>query len=232
LGIAASWITVTGLDRAEFLERLGLIETGETLDVSDDWFPRDPLCAGGVATLYDGRQIFISRYADLAAPEVAQRVSIGTNLVMCSMEEHVMHSEAYSYTDGKLDWLIRHDCNRSDDDPEIMTEGRPPPTLAAALAAADEGRRAHPTTDYHFDVPIEVVGPLAGYRADPNSADESAFDQVVSIVRHLKQPEPAFHKIAGRWTVGWLALFFSLFVLNHCASGIQAARLAFARHLP
>jgi hypothetical protein len=180
MGIAASWIGVRGLDRGEFLQRLRLTETGDTLKLYPKWFPRR--CDGGVATLADGRQLFISSYADLAMPEFAERVSAGAQLVMCSMNEMTMFSEAFGYSDGRLEWLIRHDSAK--DLRGVETTGDPPETLSAALAEADRRVQQDANVDFHFSVPMEIVGPIAGYRADD---DCEGFDQEVAIVERKRK---------------------------------------------
>jgi hypothetical protein len=175
MSISASWISVEGLDRAEFLQRLGLVQTEETCSILEEWLPRRSY--GGVVTPSNGRELFISRYADLAMPEVAERVSLGAQLVMCNIEEHVMVSEAYSYTDGKLDWLIQHNIDETED--EIVFKGQPPASLHLAIANAAELDRSQGGADYYFDVPMDVVGPIAGFRPDE---EITTFDGTLTLV--------------------------------------------------
>jgi hypothetical protein len=160
MGIAESWISVAGLTREEFLNRLDLAETEYRHDYRDCGFSKhDP--DGGVATLPNGRQLYVSTYSHLATPEVAARVSVGAQLIMGSLEEHVDVSEAYSFTDGKMDWMILH--NRESQErknaPEVETQGDLPNSFRGALAEADR-------VGEYTGLPLAVAAAVGGWRPD------------------------------------------------------------------
>jgi hypothetical protein len=178
MGISAGWISVKGLGRGEFLARLRLTETDDTHSLVEYWLPRRS--TGAVATLPNERELFVSRNGDLVALEVAERVSVGVELVMCWMDEDGLDSESYSFTNGKLDWLIRHDPKKSRE--HIETQGRLPASFAVALAKAEELDRIQGGADYYFDVPLDVAGPLGAFRADWDFRELSDFDGTVTLV--------------------------------------------------
>lgn len=176
MGFSSSWMSVAGLDRAAFLDRLGMVETDRTIDITRHPFPRGT--HGGVATLPNGRELFVSRYSGDPLIDVeAARISAGVSLVTAAMDETVMVCLARSFTDGKLDWEIEHDPDKTLDG--VATKGVPPASLQEALATAQRDTDSQGGADYFFDVALDVVGPIAGYRAD---MDDPAFDGILTLV--------------------------------------------------
>jgi len=174
MGVAGTWITVKGLDRGELLRRLDLVETANTFSLLEEWVPRGTY--GGVATLESGRELFISRQHEVTS-EIAQRVSIGVQLIMCLIEEHVMYSESYSFTDGVLDWHLFH--HRPETGKEVVVKGNPPASLRKALTEAEELDRTRGRADFHFEVPFQVAESIDGF--DP-LGDPLPFDGMLTIV--------------------------------------------------
>jgi hypothetical protein len=207
MGIAASWMSVGGLGKAEVLERLGIVETADKICLAEQWFDRHSL--GGVAELPCGRVLLVARYGDLFQPETAAKVSGGAELVMCAMEEHVMYSSAWGYADGQQLWSIDHNPNKNLDGVDVS--GSPPTSLAAAIARAKRLDEEEGGADYFFSVPMDVAGEIGRYRADEDLDD---FDNVVTLVelkefaerrQRLKDREAARYAAKAARSAAWKA---------------------------
>lgn len=75
-----------------------------------------------------------------------------------------MYSRAVGYKADGSAWSVIHDCNADED---LQVEGNPPAPFAA-IAAELRAKQEETTewVDYVFDVPMELVKALSGYRCD------------------------------------------------------------------
>jgi hypothetical protein len=97
-----------------------------------------------------------------------KRLSQSTEVVTCFVEEHVMCSAASLWAEGRQVWFVMHDAQRKIEN--LETKGSLPPMFAPiserlhAEQAAAGGDKAE--VDHIFDIPVEMVVQLTGYRHD------------------------------------------------------------------
>lgn len=99
-------------------------------------------------------------------------------VVTCFVEEHVMCSAASLWADGRQVWYVMHEARQGIG--HLETKGSLPPMferiaarLRAEQAAADGNEGG---VDLIFDIPVEMVAQLTGYRHDrvmPELGDRS-----------------------------------------------------------
>ena len=173
MGANASWISAAGLSKVDLLDRLSMVETGQTISLAEQRLDRDT--EAGVAVLPSGRVLIV--FGDYADSHMAAELSVGCELVLCSMSEVVMHSEAFGFKDGQELWSIVHDPSKHRHG--VDASGALPSGFDEAMSKAKRGE--HDDVDYFFGVPIQLAANVGGYRADEDLGD---FDNIV----HLAEP--------------------------------------------
>jgi hypothetical protein len=108
----------------------------------------------------------------LLAPAVLERLSAGCDLLTCTVEEHVMFSEATGWNNGERTWKVTH---RGEDGPiRVDEDGTLPPGYSSirdrliATQEAEGGARAE--VDYLFDIPVVLAQSIVGYKHDDVSS--------------------------------------------------------------
>jgi len=170
MGTNASWISAAGLSKADLLDRLGMVETSQTINLAEQRLDGDT--EAGVAVLSSGRILVV--FGDYADRVTAAELSVGCELVHCSMSEVVMHSEAFGFKDGEELWSIVHDPSKHRHG--VDASGALPSGFDEAMSKAKRG--ADDDVDYFFDVPIQIAANVGGYRADEDIGD---FDNIVQV---------------------------------------------------
>jgi len=110
----------------------------------------------------------------LGAP-VLERLSAGCEVLTCTVEEHVMFSEATGWRNGKRLWLVTH---KGEDGPiDITAEGALPAEYASIrdrfVSQQDAEGGAEAEVDFLFEIPVVLVQTFVGYKHDEESP---AFD--------------------------------------------------------
>lgn len=165
MGIGVCKVSVQSGDRAAVLDVLGLYETGARL-ASDDLPPRGGLWA--VSTTPDGWIHIVGdfwraddwRLRDLSAHGL---------VVVSSVEEHVMVSDAKAYAGGAELWFVAHDPeNDPEHDPQhLEARGELPPAFSGirdhylALSGGEDD-----DVDHIIEVPLELAKAVCGLRPD------------------------------------------------------------------
>jgi hypothetical protein len=162
MGYSISWIAVRGLPKTEVLARLRLRDSGESDEANESPVSGAELPKGWyVLFLNDIAHPFV-------APAALQKLSEGCEVVGCQVEEHVMFSASFQFSDGRQQWGIRHESEKGLYNLDV--EGTAPSFVVELLAASQKeqdtkgGEDAR--VDYIFDVPLEAVERLCGYRHD------------------------------------------------------------------
>jgi hypothetical protein len=171
MGFALSWITVRGKPAATVLAELSLRATGRRS------FEGEAPYLGAESA--DGWYVVVAKGAEnaLLAPDVLESLSRGCEVLTCTVEEHVMFSEATGWRDGRRLWHVAH--HGVDGPVGLEATGELPaeyPSIRDALQAqqAAEGG-ADADVDFLFEIPVSVVRALTGYRHDePSPAFEAA----------------------------------------------------------
>jgi hypothetical protein len=185
VGFAMSWLAIRA-PKAEAFEPLGLRPTGEQ---------RELLGAPIAGTeLPSGWTLVVANGCDHALISDARLVDAceHTDLVACSIEEHVMYSAASFWSRGKRVWSVVHDAQRAID--HLETFGELPPSFAeiraALLAQQSEAGGADSDTDFIFDAPLVLAQRLTGFKHDDAGGPES-FDTLQDLrseERRLRRP--------------------------------------------
>ena len=128
--------------------------------------------AGWYLIVADGRE---HRFVQ---PPVLTRLSSGWEVLSCSVDERNLSSAASGWKHGGQVWSVTYE---GEDTPgEVVVEGTPPESFAAiretftARAQADDAGDL--LLDPLFEIPIEMVRQIVGYRPDePSPAFEGRF---------------------------------------------------------
>jgi hypothetical protein len=162
MGYSISWLAVRGIPKDEVLARLRLRDSGETDDANESPVSGAELPMGWYV-------LFLN---DLTHPFVEskplQELSHGCEIVGCHVEEHVMFSASFHYSDGRHDWTITHASGIGIY--HLDVEGVAPSFLAELRAASqkeqdeDGGQKAE--VDHIFDVPLKAAERICGFRHD------------------------------------------------------------------
>jgi tRNA(Arg) A34 adenosine deaminase TadA len=107
-------------------------------------------------------------YPAFAEDATLKRLSQTAEVVTCFVEEHVMCSAASMWSDGRQVWSVMHEADQGIE--HLETKGSLPPMFAPisqrlrAEQTAAGGDKAK--VDHIFDIPVEIVAQLTGYRHD------------------------------------------------------------------
>ena len=90
-------------------------------------------------------------------------------VVACSIEEHVMFSDASLWRDGKKVWDVRHQGDRRVTD--LTAEGELPAAFDAtrklyAEKQAAEDPKEKFSVDWYFEIPLALAKGLVGFKHD------------------------------------------------------------------
>jgi hypothetical protein len=159
MGFSLSWAAVPSSARDRLLDRLALSPTGEFEEVPESATSGVHLPTGWYVVVANRCDYVSGRIPDLAA------VSRASDVVACSVEEHVMASFAWGWSAGRLAWEVSHDAQagrrhleQSGDVPAAYAGIRD--RLLAELHRDPDG------PDYVFDIPVALAEAITGFRHD------------------------------------------------------------------
>jgi len=161
LGRRASWIGVSGVAKAEVLERLGLVETGEVAFEASA-----PLCC---ATLPSGWTIILSDRFEFGAGPTLARLPAAAAAVACQVWDVISSSEACGFNGGRETWRVAFDPSQ---EPAFRAKGDlPPPFAALREAALEREARENPEdrVSHLVEVPLSLTEAICGFRPDEGS---------------------------------------------------------------
>ena len=164
MGYSQSSLAILGKSADSVLDTLKLHRTGEREE-----FPESPLVA---ATLLNGWFLLVADRAEhsLIRDNTLRQLSIGCEIVTCTVEEHVMFSEATCWRDGHQVWRVTHSAHLGIE--HLETQGELPPIfgdIRDRLCSKQQvagGPKAG--FDCIFDIPVELARMLTGYRYSKN----------------------------------------------------------------
>lgn len=136
MGYSISWLACRGLTAQAAYQRLALTETTRTAE-----YARAELTAHGLP--YGWRLIVADRcdHTMIHAPSLAE-LSVGCEVVACSIEEHVMVCSAELWREGTRRWRAEHSSEKGRE--HLQTQGELPDGLAAWVAGAGAAQTAEP----------------------------------------------------------------------------------------
>lgn len=165
MGVSISLLFVRGREIAEVLTSIELAMTDEHRST--------PLVKRGafvMAALPSGYDLIWSNTCDERrfSPAILAKLSASAEIVVLSVEEHVMFSQAQVWRDGRQCWSLQHDGDV--DATNLKPSGDMPPLFnelrhdQEGLVAADQ--------DF-FDIPVKLAERITGFRYDRNYAWET-----------------------------------------------------------
>lgn len=160
MGFKISWVGFHGLTKAEVLEIVGGVDTGVHQEGNEA-----PFCG---AEIPGGWYILWSNDVEFVTLERLQSFSVRGTVVACQVHEGIMVSVAYGYERGEQRWTLFHNSDNGLLD--LSVSGSPPPVFESVrdrLSKEQEARGGESANiDYIFDIPVETVEALCGYRHD------------------------------------------------------------------
>ena len=156
MGYAVKWYAVRS-PAPGLLATLGLAETGELQQVPDA-----PLCYQRGP---EGWSLLFSNRMRVLSDETLAELSQGGEVVACSVEEHVMFSQAEHWVNGALVFRVTHEAAKGLG--HLSVEGTATHRLneiheAAKTRQATEGGE-EAGVDHIFDVPVDLAQELCGF---------------------------------------------------------------------
>jgi hypothetical protein len=179
MGFSLSWLGIKGKSATAILAELRLRPTGA---------PGVEGESSVVGAMSDaGWYLIVARGAEhrLISAPVVERLSTGCEVLTCTVEEHVMFSEATGWQNGRRVWSVTH---RAEDGPTgIDAQGALPPEFPpirddfTARQRAEGGDAAR--VDFLFEIPVALVERFIAYRHDAISPafDEESFEVLVPM---------------------------------------------------
>jgi len=162
MGFAISWCAVPESAADEFLQRIGLTDSGETEEIPESLI--------GVASLDTGwRLLWYNEYDCPFLGETQRReLSASYDLLYCLVDEHCMASSSEMWSGGSRKWWISHKgidgpkgLDSSGDLPANFSEVR---EEMEAEQLKEGGEQAD--VDYIFEIPLLVAESITGFKHD------------------------------------------------------------------
>lgn len=184
MGFSLSWIAVCGKAVEEVWTGLALQGTGVREEV-----PEAPIVG---ADLPSGCYMVVAnRNLTYFNNTLLERLSLGCEIITCSVEEHTMYSRAAGWNDGSKVWEIEHDADMGIG--HLETRGDLPPSFPSIHDHLRSKQEEHggdaADTDFIFDIPVEVSAALTGYRYDGDAwGRDDAFEVLVTTSPSTLKP--------------------------------------------
>lgn len=179
MGFALSWLATKGKPSEIVLAELGLRATGAEGVAGD--------CPAVGTTTASGWYLIVLDEAEhrLIADAVIARVSLGCEVLTCTVEEHVMFSQATGWRDGRELWRVTH--SGEDGPVGLDARGNLPaqfPGIRDDLTAQQEAEGgADADVDFLFDIPVVLVRAFTGFKHDESGPDEPSTFEVLEPTR-------------------------------------------------
>ena len=163
MGYAISWLAVKDVDSERLLKNLELNLTGENAVFGKATFTGRAMPRGWfvlVMNKYD--------HKFLAKREALASLSHLSDVIACSIEEHVMCSRAELWRDGAQVWHAEHDAQQGMC--HISAMGSMPDKYAAIAEEFSEKQKQsggeNSDTDYFFEIPLQTAKSIVGFKHD------------------------------------------------------------------
>lgn len=167
MGHSLSWLAVKGKPAEVVLAELQLTSTGKPGEVG-----RSPVIA---STSDVGWFLVVANRCKhhIISDAIVERLSTSCDAVTCTVEEHVMFSQATGWHDGRRLWSVLH---RGDDDSTKKTVSEEGALPSEYFAIRDRFFRqqevedsADAEVDFIFEIPVVLAQMAAGYKHDEAS---------------------------------------------------------------
>lgn len=180
MGVSIAWLAVKTEDPGSLLGALQLRSTGEP-----DEHCESPVCGGAL----NGWFLLIAKRCNhrIASDGFLDEFSRGLEIVVCSIEEHVMFSSAAGWSDGQCRWSIAHDAQQGM--LHLTASGQPPDSFdqirSELLARQDAEGGTEAEVDLVFDIPLQVARSIVGFKHDENTewTEQASFESYQDMRR-------------------------------------------------
>lgn len=158
MGYSISWLACRPLSFEAVLSRLSLRTTGR-----HDEFARSMISAQQID---DAWTLVVANRCDHEIVKAATLagLSSGSEVIACTIEEHVMYALAECWRDGHRIWRIEHASEQGEKHLEV--DGEPPDCLRQRLADAQRKHAEEGEVGWFFEIPLDFAKALVGFKHD------------------------------------------------------------------
>lgn len=156
MGYRVLLIAIEGKEPAAIHEQYGVAPTEQYEEI-----PESPVTG---AVLPIGAYLLYINGEIVPDDRVLSRLSKGASLMACYANETVMDSLVCAWKDGIERWSVFHDAQQGVE--HLESEGELPEELKPIREKLVAEQAASQSTDYIFDIPIELFAALGGIRYD------------------------------------------------------------------
>ena len=188
MGFSLSWNATRGIGADAALALQELAATGV-----DANYLESPVSA---VSLEGGWLLVVASGCDhrITSASILAKLSVGCEVVACTVEEHVMFSSSELWSDGRRVWRVEHDAQLAFD--HLIATGSPPDDFAstrahfAAQQEAEGGAKAE--VDFYFEIPLVLAQSRVGFKHDETSAEstDGRFNVLSDFGTHNKSNRP------------------------------------------
>ena len=176
MGYSMSWLMVKGKDRDYLLNELRLEATGRSGESSDFRIAGHHLPDGAYLLVLDQCD-----HAFVSEKRLAQ-ISVASEALGCSIEEHVMYVHATYWENGRNLWSLKHEGDRPEGRYTIIASGSPPRSFQALRDEYAAKQTSDPDVDWYFEMPLALAKQLSGFKHDEtNPTLDGTFEELRSI---------------------------------------------------
>ena len=167
MGFALAWVAVKGRPVSEILRELRLRPTGARSLEGEVPFVGALLDTGWYLIVMPGGdrlEHYEKTTHPVLAPSVLARLSSNCQVVTCSVEEHVIFSQATGWRNGERVWTVTHEPQTLDEEGTLPAEYAQLRDRLVAQQEAEGGASAD--VDSLFEIPVVLVQTFVGYKHD------------------------------------------------------------------
>lgn len=167
MGFAVTWFAVQEAHAASFLQRLCLVETGETEE-----FPESLIAAAQMDTGW--RVLWYNKYdCRFLRTDTVREISLEHDILVCAVEEHSMSATASLWRRGGRVWHLHYDGSDGPKGSALKAGGALPECLASIRDEMERAQEAEggasANVDMLFEIPLRVAQALTGFKHDGDS---------------------------------------------------------------
>ncbi|MBC8134918.1 MAG: hypothetical protein H8F28_03410 [Fibrella sp.] len=161
MGFSVSYLAVRGKSHGEVLNELNSQMTRDIDDALEAPFS----CSTGYRDWF----ILFANSSIYACTVPLAQLSLDCEIVTCSVEEHVMFSQASLWKDGEEKWSLTHDAQQSIT--HLDSIGELPGVFVPLFKAAQYEQQMTDDVDFFFDIPVNAAKAMIGFRYDESDGE-------------------------------------------------------------
>ena len=192
MGFALAWVAVKGRPASEILDELRLRPTGKRAVEGEVPFVGASLDSGWYLIVMPGGdrlEHYVRIKHPVLAPSVLARLSTNCEVMTCSVEEHVMFSEATGWRNGERLWTVTYEPSDIEEKGTLPAEYAP--LRDRLIAQQDAEGETDAEVDHLFEIPVVLAQTFVGYKHDevnPALEAQGGFEALESDAPTTAQP--------------------------------------------